>query len=148
MKNSFNTLFLFFQNMNAQDYLDIVKLSINNSNLGNVDNNYETYVNNVNFEVNYPKKISDKLVLIIGLTTENTRLSFSESSKSNNLTMTRLNFGLKKQFSEKWSGTFALLSKIASDFEYLFSNDFQLGGVVLFDYLYRNSNKVKFVWIK
>lgn len=137
-------LLLFFQNSYAQDYVDIVKLVINNSNLGNVENNYVASVNNVNFEVYYPKKISEKSILLIGLTAENTNLSFSDNTETSNLTMTRLNVGFKKHFSEKWAGTFVVLPKIASDFDNLASNDFQIGGIALFDYVCKNSNKVKF----
>jgi hypothetical protein len=128
----------------SQDYVDIVKLSTNNATLGNLDNNYETSVNNLNMEVYYPKKLSDKAVLLTGFTVENTRLNLSPSSDRSSLTMTRLNLGMKYQHSEKWSGTYVFLPKIASDFDNIGSNDFQFGGIAVLDYQYSESYKIKF----
>lgn len=128
----------------SQDYVDIVKLSVNNTTLGNIENNYETDVNNLNFEVYYPKKVSEKLVLLTGLTAENTKLNLSQFSGKSSLTMTRLNLGIKYQHSEKWAGTYVLLPKLASDFENIGSNDFQIGGIAVLDYQYNESYKIKF----
>lgn len=130
--------------LKAQDYVDIVKLSNNNANLGNIDNNYETNVNNTNFEIYYPKVINDKLVLLGGVTAENTRLNLGQFSDRGNLTMTRLNLGFKYQHSEKWSGTYMLLPKLASDFNTIGSNDFQFGALAIFDYQYNEAYKIKF----
>lgn len=135
---------LFTVGVNAQDYVDIFKLSLNNATLGNVDSDYETSVNNLNMEVYYPKKLSEKAVLLTGFTVENTRLNFSEGAERSNLTMTRLNLGMKYQHSKKWSGTYVFLPKIASDFDNIGSNDFQFGGLAVFDYQYSEGYKIKF----
>jgi hypothetical protein len=103
-------------------------------------------------EVYYPKKLSDKAVLLTGFTVENTRLDLNVSristanfvSGRSSLTMTRLNLGMKYQHSEKWSGTYVFLPKIASDFENIGSNDFQFGGLAVLDYQYSESYKIKF----
>ena len=135
---------LFTLSASAQDYVDILKLSVNNTTLGNIDNNYETSVNNLNMEVYYPKKMSEKAVLLTGFTVENTRLNLSPNSDRSSLTMTRFNLGMKYQHSEKWSGTYVFLPKIASDFENIGSNDFQFGGLAVLDYQYNETSKVKF----
>lgn len=135
---------LFTTVANAQDYVDIFKLSINNATFGNLDNNYETSVNNLNMEVYYPKKLSDKAILLTGFTVENTRLNLGQSFDRSSLTMTRLNLGMKYQHSEKWSGTYLFLPKIASDFENIGSNDFQFGGLAVLDYQYNETSKIKF----
>jgi len=135
---------LFTVSVSAQDYVDIFKLSLNNTTLGNLDNDYETSVNNLNMEVYYPKKLSEKTVLLTGFTVENTRLNFSEGAERTSLTMTRLNLGMKYQHSEKWSGTYVFLPKIASDFDNIGSNDFQFGGLAVLDYQYNETSKVKF----
>jgi hypothetical protein len=95
-------------------------------------------------EVYYPKKLSEKTVLLTGFTVENTRLNFSEGAERTSLTMTRLNLGMKYQHSEKWSGTYVFLPKIASDFDNIGSNDFQFGGLAVLDYQYNETSKVKF----
>lgn len=135
---------LFTVAANAQDYVDIFKLSLNNTTLGNLDNDYETSVNNLNMEVYYPKKLSDKAVLLTGFTVENTRLNLFQGAERTSLTMTRLNIGMKYQHSEKWSGTYVLLPKLASDFENINSNAFQFGGLAVLDYQYNETSKVKF----
>lgn len=135
---------LFTLSASAQDYVDIFKLSVNNATLGNIDNNYETGVNNLNMEVYYPKKLSEKAVLLTGFTVENTRLNLRPNVDRSSLTMTRFNLGMKYQHSEKWSGTYVFLPKIASDFENIGSNDFQFGGLAVLDYQYSATSKVKF----
>ena len=95
-------------------------------------------------EVYYPKKLSEKTVLLTGFTVENTRLNFSEGAERTRLTMTRLNLGMKYQHSEKWSGTYVFLPKIASDFDNIGSNDYQFGGLAVLDYQYNETSKVKF----
>jgi hypothetical protein len=95
-------------------------------------------------ELYYPKKLSEKAVLLTGFTVENTRLNFSQASERTSLTMTRLNLGMKYQHSEKWSGTYVFLPKIASDFDNIGSNDFQFGGLAVLDYQYNETSKVKF----
>lgn len=135
---------LFTLSASAQDYVDIFKLSVNNATLGNIDNNYETGVNNLNMEVYYPKKLSEKAVLLTGFTVENTRLNLSPNADRSSLTMTRFNLGMKYQHSGKWSGTYVFLPKIASDFENIGSNDFQFGGLAVLDYQYSETSKVKF----
>lgn len=135
---------LFTLSASAQDYVDIFKLSVNNATLGNIDNNYETGVNNLNMEVYYPKKLSEKAVLLTGFTVENTRLNLRPNVDRSSLTMTRFNLGMKYQHSEKWSGTYVFLPKIASDFENIGSNDFQFGGLAVLDYQYSETSKVKF----
>ena len=134
---------LFTASVSAQDYVDIIKLSVNNATLGNIENDYETSVNNLNMEVYYPKKLSDKAVLLTGFTVENTRLNLSPSSDRSSLTMTRFNLGMKYQHSEKWSGTYVFLPKIASDFNTIGSNDYQFGGLAILDYQANENYKYK-----
>lgn len=128
----------------AQDYVDIVKFSNNNVTLGNIDNDYETNINNLNFELYYPSVINDKLVVLTGITAENTRLNVGEFADRSNLTMTRLNLGIKYQHSEKWSGTYVFLPKIASDFENIGSKDYQFGAIAVIDYQAKENLKYKF----
>ena len=146
MKKTFLPIlvFLICITTQAQDYVDIVKLSNNNATLGNIDDDYETNVNNLNFELYYPSVINEKLVIITGITAENTALNLSSFSDRSNLTMTRLNLGLKYKHSEKWSGTYVLLPKIASDFNNIGSNDYQFGGLAILDYQANENYKYKF----
>jgi hypothetical protein len=130
--------------LQAQDYVDIVKLSRNNTTLGNLDNDSETSINNTNLEIYYPTRINENLVVLTGLTAENTRLNLASGADRSNLTMTRLNLGVKYTHSEKWSGTYVLLPKLASDFEDVSGNDFQMGALALLGYQKSEMWNVKF----
>jgi len=120
--------------VSGQDFVDIVKLKANQAALDNADNNVETDVSNINLEVYYPKVINDKWIVIAGFTAENTKLNSNSISDSQSLTMARLNLGAKYQHSKKWSGTYVVLPKLASDFENISSNDFQLGAIGILNY--------------
>lgn len=130
--------------LQAQDYVDIVKIAGNNASLGNADNDFETSATNINIELYYPKRVSDKLVILSGFTVENTSLNLLEGADRGNLLMTRLNLGIKHQHSEKWSGTYLFLPKLASDFENIGGRDFQIGGLVIMDYQASETWKLKF----
>ena len=128
----------------AQDYLDILRISGNNSSLGNLKNDEKTTVNNLNIELNYPIKLNEKLVLLTGFSFENSNLSLLNMAERGNLLMTRLNLGIKYKYSAKWSGTFVLLPKIASDFKNIESRDFQISTIAIMDYQLSEMWKLKF----
>lgn len=137
-------LFWFFNVVYSQNYVDIVKFSIHNTTLGTIENEYETVIQNILLEVFYPKQLNEKIVLITGLTSENTTLNLTENSERTHLNMFRLNLGIKYQYSEHWFGTYVLLPKLASDFYSISSSDFQIGGLIVFDYQHNESKKLKF----
>lgn len=139
----FVLLLICFQS-NAQDYVDIVKISGNKTSLGNIDTDFESDVTNLNAELYYPTRINEDLILLTGFTVENTSLELFSGADQGSLLMTRLNVGFKYQLSEKWSGTYVLLPKLASDFDNVSGKDFQFGGLALFDYQYTDSWKLKF----
>lgn len=130
--------------LQAQDYVDIVKIAVNNASLGNLENDFETSATNINTELYYPKRVNDKLVVLSGFTIENTSLNLYDGADRGNLLMTRLNLGIKHQHSEKWAGTYLVLPKLASDFENIGRSDFQIGGLVIMDYQASETWKVKF----
>ena len=143
--------------VNAQDYLDIFKASYSQASLGNVQDSLDTDVNNTNLELYLPIPITSKAVILAGFTYENTGLgSFfakentgTDSSTvftdgSSNLIMTRLNLGMKINHGNKWSGTYVALPKLASDFNDLGSDDFQMGGLALLEKKYSSRKVLKF----
>ncbi|WP_299241912.1 DUF6268 family outer membrane beta-barrel protein [uncultured Aquimarina sp.] len=130
--------------MNAQDYTDIVRLNMSRVNLEDVERTFDTDVTNINFEVLYPKILNDNLVLLAGVTLENTNLNLFASTADENLTMARINAGLKVKHSEKWSGTYVVLPKLASNFESVESRDFQIGAIALLDFQYNEKVRAKF----
>jgi hypothetical protein len=128
----------------AQDYLNIVKATYSQTTFGNVDDNEETDAGNTNVEVYFPIPITAKAVIITGFTYENTRLSLNHSTSRTNLIMTRLNLGVKLNHGNKWSGTYVALPKLASGFDDLGADDFQMGGLVLLEKKYSSNYSLKF----
>lgn len=130
--------------LQAQDYVDIIRLSSNNSRMGNVQNDYQTNVNNQQLQLYYPIRASESFVVITGFTIEHTSLNLLQGADVTNLWMTRLNLGAKIYHSDRWTGTYLVLPKIASDFRNLGRQDFQFGGLALMDYKISETWKFKF----
>ena len=128
----------------AQDYVDIVKISSKLTQMGNVDNSDLTNIYNQNIQLYYPKRMSETFVLLAGFTFENTTLSPTNGGANDNLFMARLNLGVKHQHTEKWGGTYLILPKIASNFGKVSLKDFQIGGLALIDYQIAERWKFKF----
>jgi len=130
--------------LQAQDYVDIVKLSSNNAFLKNNQNESIMNAYNQNLQVYFPVRINERLVVITGLTVENTNLDLLDGNARENLLMTRLNLGIKHKHTEKLTGTYLVLPKIASNFKHIGLQDLQIGGLALWDYQVSDLWKIKF----
>jgi hypothetical protein len=131
----------------AQNYLDLARLNVSNTSMETLEGDqavHETDITNFNFEFLYPTPINDKTVLITGITVENTGLSLNPDASNQSLTMTRLNLGAKISHNSKWTGTYLLLPKIASNFEDLGGADFQFGAIALLEYRHKNRFRTKY----
>lgn len=128
----------------AQDYLDIARLNISRTNLEDVDQTFNTDVTNLNLEVLYPTPLTNDMVLITGFTAENTGLELGDRLKYQNLTMARLNVGVKWSHNKKWTGTYLLLPKLASSFDAEGGDNFQFGAIALMEYRFKNRKRGKF----
>ncbi|WP_438961267.1 DUF6268 family outer membrane beta-barrel protein [Nonlabens sp.] len=129
----------------AQNYLDIARLNVSNTTLEDLEQTHETNITNVNLEFLLPTPINDKTILITGLTAENTSMVLSNGLNRENLIMTRLNLGAKVYHSRKWTGTYLLLPKIASNLGAEVANaDFQIGAIALLEYRHKNRFRTKY----
>lgn len=120
--------------LQAQDYVDVLRLSSNNTTLGNIDNEYTTSVYNQQLQIYYPIRANESLVFLTGLTFENTTMNLLDGNAPENLLMTRLNLGIKHNHSKRLTGTYLILPKIASNFKEIGLRDLQLGGLALLGY--------------
>lgn len=144
-----STTFLF-----AQDYLDMAKATYGSGTFGNLDNDQEVSVGNTLVDVFFPVPITSKISALTGFTYENTRLGGLQLNDmgfdalandfSTNIVMTRLTLGAKVKHANKWSGTYVLLPKLASDFSGIGSTDFQMGGLALLEKKYKSRKILKF----
>ncbi|KEZ92952.1 DUF6268 family outer membrane beta-barrel protein [Nonlabens ulvanivorans] len=128
----------------AQNYLDIARINISNTTLEDLEQTHETNITNVNLEFLLPTPINDKTILITGLTAENSSLVLSNGLSRENLIMTRINLGAKVYHSKKWTGTYLLLPKIASNLNEVASQDFQIGAIALLEYRHKNRFRTKY----
>lgn len=146
MKNQLLILFVFcgFSIVTAQNYLDILRINLSNTSLEDVEEAHQTEVSNVGLEFLYPTPIGDKTILITGITAELTNLELNTGLGNEGLVMTRLNLGAKIYHSKKWTGTYLLLPKIASNMSEVASQDFQIGAIALLEYRHKNRFRTKY----
>lgn len=145
---------LITNSLNAQNYLDALKISHGRTTLGNLENGNETEVSNTLIDLAYPIPVTANTVFVGGFTYENTRLGLDNLSpvvsgineNRSNLIMTRLTAGIKQTHSKGWTGTYVILPKFASDFagDGLRSEDFQIGALALLEKKYTSRYGLKF----
>ena len=133
-------------NVNAQNSIDIVKLSYSNTPLNKFENSQEkTNVAQYAMELNFPVVLNEKHTLLTGVFGNRTRLKFDDNiSDYLNVNTIGLKLGLNSIYSDKWSGTYLLLPKLSSDLTNVSGEDFQIGIVGLANYKKRENLKYKF----
>lgn len=113
----------------AQDYVDLFKFSFGqtfNNEFEGTPNN--TQVSSIDIDFTAPVPISEKHTFITGAIYNQNYLQLFPEADFTRLHSTALKLGIASTFSEKWSSTFVLLPKIASDYGNITSDDFYLGG--------------------
>ncbi|MCH2042742.1 MAG: DUF6268 family outer membrane beta-barrel protein [Saprospiraceae bacterium] len=129
----------------AQDYVDLFRSQNNFAFQRNNVNSDGAFTNNHLVRVYLPVRSGDKMVYLAGFTVENTNLHlFDRRNNRENLFMARLNLGLKHNHSEKLTGTYLVLPKIASNLSQVTGRDLQIGGLGLLDYKISETVKLKF----
>jgi len=147
MKYIFSVLFsCFFLHLGfSQNYFDIVNLSYTNT----LPNDFEiskdqTTVEELALELNFPILINEKTILLTGLFANKTKVKLDANMPSSNLNVLGLNFGINKIFSDKWSVTFMVFAKIASDKIKLSNDNQQLALLSLFTNKKRDDLKYRY----
>ena len=113
----------------AQEYVDVFKFGYSYTDQAKFkDTNENTSINAFNASVTFPIELSSKHVFLTGIDLNSHNLWLSpEYSQSTTLYNTLFKVGLATTFSEKWSSTFVLLPKIASDYKTISGDDFNFG---------------------
>jgi hypothetical protein len=118
-----------------QSYVDLLTINYTQSNAASYVNSPEkSALSNFELALTIPIIINDKYVFITGVDFNKNAIQLSPTYSNNSLFLTRLKVGLGIKYSEKWSGTFLLLPKVASDYINVTTNDLYLGGAVVFKY--------------
>lgn len=121
--------------VNAQNFVDVVKLNHNNT-LQTPFENSSTHTNiaETDLELTLPLAINAQTNFLTGFIFEKINTKLFENESRETFSSISLKFGVNKTHSEKWSGTYVLLPKLSSDFEHLTKRDFQIGVFALLKY--------------
>lgn len=147
MKKLFTSIIIFFcfETSFAQNYVDVLKLNLNTTSLNKFDSSLNsTRINEISADLTFPKKINEKLAIITGGTYEKIQTKVFENQSSISIYSISLKAGFNKNIGNKWTVSFILLPKFASDFVDLGQKDFQLGGITMFKYSKSNDLNYKF----
>jgi len=128
----------------AQDYVELAKVYYNNSALNYFENSdSSTRVKELGVDITLPIVINTSDAFLTGLIYDRTQVKLFESEPEETISILGLRAGLSKKHSDKWSGTYLLIPKLASDFESITWKDFQLGVIVLMKYTKRENLNYK-----
>jgi hypothetical protein len=123
-------------NTQAQDYVDLVKLNFNTTSPSRFKNStVTTRIREIDAEATLPLRINATTNFITGFIYENINCRLTTVDTDETFGSAALKLGINKIHSEKWSGTYMLLPKLASDFNGFTKKDFQFGAVALMKYV-------------
>ena len=122
----------------GQKYVDIAKIYYGNT----VQNNFEnsdssTRIKDLGFDITFPIVVNSSKAVLTGLIYERNETKLFEAGPVETFSVTGLRVGLSKKHSDKWSGTYLLVPKLASDFENITRKDFQIVAILLMKYTKR-----------
>jgi hypothetical protein len=118
----------------AQNYVDIAKMNYGfmpNVPFGDTDNS--TDIHDIDLGLVYPIKLSDKLAIITGVDYSDQIMNITPYNDVR-LYSSGIRLGASIQHSDKWSGLYVAIPKVAGDYQNISSNDFQIGGVAVWKY--------------
>ena len=145
IKKSYFLLLLICSLVHSQSYVDLLTINYTKSNAASYANSSEkTALSNFEIALSIPIIINDKYVFITGIDFNKNAIQLFPNYSNNSLFLTRLKAGIKIQHSEKWSGPYIFLPKVASDYINITNNDLYLGGAIVFKYKKNENLNYKF----
>lgn len=130
--------------MFGQKYVDIAKFYYGNSALNKFEkSDSSTRIKELGLEITMPIVINPSDAILTGLVYERIQTRLFEKDPETTVSVLGLRAGLSKKHSDKWSGTYVLIPKLASDFDHIGSKDFQLGVIALLKYTKRANKSYK-----
>jgi hypothetical protein len=138
-------IFAFASKISSQNYVDILKVSYATTPFNTFDtSSSKTKLDQLDADLTVPIKLNEKSTIITGLMYESFQTKLFADKGSVGFGSSVLKLGFNRQFSEKWSGTFMALPKIASDYKNIGSKDVQVGGAVIMKCKKHNRLNYKF----
>ncbi len=117
----------------SQNYVDLLKVNASTTPFNTFDgNNSKSKLNEVLVDLTLPIKINEKLSILSGVIYENIQTKLFAESDIKKFGSTTLKLGINKQLNDNLTLTAVLLPKIATDYNSIGKEDFQLGAIALF----------------
>lgn len=119
----------------SQEYIDLLMVNYGKTQKAYFENQSEnTTISTIVTNITLPIPINKKNVAITGVNYESKSLQLFPNSDYKQLYTTTLKAGLQIIHSERWSGVYVLLPKIASDYINITGDDFYMGGATFWKY--------------
>ena len=118
----------------AQDYVDLATAEYTKTPQNQFDSSLNTSsVQKANINLTAPVKLKNGSSLLFGVVYDRLQTKLFEQQEDEvSFSAYTLKLGINVKYSDKWSATYLLLPKIASNFEEsLTKNDYQIGGIIL-----------------
>lgn len=129
----------------AQEYIDLIKLNLANGTASTFENSIQnTTLQAISGDLTFPIVINNSTTILTGVSFDSFRASFDPGRTEESIYGITLKLGLNLKHNDKWSGTYMLLPKLASDLENVSQRDWQLGGIVLMKYTKSDHFNYKF----
>jgi hypothetical protein len=129
----------------GQNYIDLFKADYAiNQNVYFDSAQVKTRLQEVNLDVTLPIVINKNFALLTGFSYELSNAIFSPLGSAFSVQGATLKVGANIKHNTKWSGTYMLLPKLATDFTNLTKRDLQLGGALLMKYEKHKNFNYKF----
>lgn len=139
-----NALLFLSAHLFGQNYVDIVKLYGSTTPVNHFEKSKEgTRLKELGLDLTLPVVINPSDAALAGVIYERIQVELFESGTAQTISSIAIKIGLSKKHSEKWSGTYILLPKTASDFNRFTGKDFQFGGIALMKYTKREDLNYK-----
>jgi hypothetical protein len=137
---------LFAQALVAQDYVDVARMHYATSTVNDFDGNANgSRLEEVFLDLTVPIVLNDRVSILTGGIYEGIRTQLYPDKERESIQSFTLKAGINWTHSEKWTGTYVFLPKVASDFQNpLTSKDFQFGAFGLMKYTHKPNLIYKF----
>lgn len=119
----------------AQSYVDIARIYYSGTNQNYFENSdSSTRIQEMGVDLTLPLVLNSNAAFLTGLILERTEAKLFESEPSQSFSAIGVRVGLSKTYSERWSATYFLIPKLASDLKSVTWKDFQIGAIGLWKY--------------
>ena len=129
----------------SQEYVDLITVNYAKSGETKFRNSPEnTIISIFDSKVLLPVVLNPKTAIITGFDFNIKNLQLLPNAEFSDLYYTRLKLGVNTEHSDKWTGSYALLPVISSDYKKLSFDDVYMGGIVIMTYKKNKSLNYKF----